>query len=663
MIQICLLICTVLIVAANLHIRSEKILPVAAICVAVCTYSFGIVSNLNIGFYASVIALVIVTVGSFLLKKSIMNKSISEGTAEIKGTFKSELLEYSITPQFIIYLCVLIGIAYFYSGHVVNDWDDLNAWGIYSKNIFLINDLPNGMQNCSIRYKDYQPIQQIMQYFFMKGSNTFIESRLFVTNVGVLYAMCLPVLGELNFRDNSCDKSINKNKLQNVARNAIFIAIYLALPHIFTTQFHNRLGVDYLLSAAFGMAIYYIFIISKEVLVDASDKLKFRGISFENISKIYAYIALAAYMVYLSLAKSSGIVLVIFLILIYWISVVFNKTNIKKVIGATILTIVPIVFYFSWKWFNRRTGNHGYLSDKVDSNMKQGSLIFPSYSKEVILNYLKSIKTVVLTRQEHGMTALIAIAIIAAVILIYRKYIKKRMVISIVMCFIAFCMGHIYMYLFVFDEWEAIPLLEFDRYICQYLGGVFIFAVALVATGALRSKDIIKKSQFEYIVLPLCLLILFIWLFPYASVKKYFDHKNYAKTIDELAGESMIGGQQEYELSRISELNIPMDENNKIMIMADVFSDVTQYFVYYSVPHAYARYANVPAVEVGNLNRFVRGQIEDIGIKYVYVLSNAADSFQGDFDEESRELTCDGVPVTQGWYEVQSDLSMKRLPW
>ena len=73
-------------------------------------------------------------------------------------------------------------------------YDDLSYWGLYTKNIFSINKLPHFFENCSVDYKDYTPIMQILQYLALFGRSNFSEGVMFRTNVCFIYIMLLPIL-------------------------------------------------------------------------------------------------------------------------------------------------------------------------------------------------------------------------------------------------------------------------------------------------------------------------------------------------------------------------------------------------------------------------------------------------------------------------------------
>ena len=71
--------------------------------------------------------------------------------------------------------------------------------------------------------------------------------------------------------------------------------------------------------------------------------------------------------------------------------------------------------YFSWQLFLRRSWNNGYLSNRVKDGIKGGGFSLPSYTGEVIRNYVNHFFTYPLTRNRFGVTAFLLVIFIVAV--------------------------------------------------------------------------------------------------------------------------------------------------------------------------------------------------------------------------------------------------------
>ncbi len=602
MIQAILTILASCVFALILQRRIEKILPDFVLLVGLGVYLCGIAGHLSLSipiFYGSVF--IIAISGCCYLRKQ---KDVR---------ILQMIPELILTPQAAI-LCVTIAVfSFLYIGHAVIQWDDLSYWGIYAKNLFYLGHLPNGLENCSVSYKDYTPIQQVFQWFFMAGSSSFSEAALFRINISLLYLLMLPFLSFL--------------KKEAGIRNAVSIVLFVVFPHIFSSHFYYRLGVDYLMGVLFGYGILTAF-----------STVQRKELELEDVVRLVIITS------YLSLLKSSGIILAFFLCLFYALS---GSIRIKMRLlrfGATFP--VPGFAFLSWKWFLRRTGNSGYLSDQIHENIFRGKLSFPPYTAEVLLHYLKNFFLYPLTREKAGMTAFGMTVIIAAVFLMFRepgtiREEKKRLGL-LMTCLLLFMIGHICMYLFVFYDWEAHGLLEYDRYICQYLSGVFYYYLYIMLSRSMQ-----WEGRKRYAVTGMLLLLII--LLPYRSFFRYMIPSNYQINKDREYGESMKKAEEEWEQSGISGLQLIQNGEQNLTLVADAWDPALQFFCYDAVPQPMAGVINVPAVEEGTLGGFIAARMNDYGTEYVYVMKNAEESiYKGDFKEDTKSLTRDGSGLEGG---------------
>ena len=356
MIRLLLIIAASSLVSLAFRKKIHCILPVFVMASALILYIFSLViPDLTMAARLTLCVLIVFSGVLFFIKR--------------KNLSGAEVKQLLLTPQFFIFLSVALIFAMLYSGRKIFDWDDFSYWGIYAKDLLLLDKLPAGVENCTISYKDYPPIVQLLQYFFLKPGSTFTEAGLFQVNICFLYLLMLPFLDALG-----------KHRSW-IARISV-PALYILFPHLFTTQFYYKLGVDYLISVLFG---YGLYVIGSE---------HFRSSRFKMP-------ALAITASFLALIKTSGIVLSLFLIVFF----VFctrrkegKRASVSICLHAAATGILPLLFYFSWKYRGRVTGNHGYLSDIVDSNIKSLKLDFPPYTKSVVLNYIKHFFTHPLTR-------------------------------------------------------------------------------------------------------------------------------------------------------------------------------------------------------------------------------------------------------------------------
>ena len=520
-----------------------------------------------------------------------------------------------IAPVIFIAVCAVLCALMSYRR--VFYYDDLSYWGLYTKNIFSIGKLPHLYENCSVSYKDYTPIMQILQYLALFGRKSFSEPVLFMTNVCFIYIMLLPML-------KGIDDAEKPLRIRVAA--AVF---YIIFPHILTAQFYYRLGVDLFLALVFGYCLCFIF-------------------SREKIGT-YGMMNIMLSIAFLSLIKTSGIVLCIFAVIFFIVRSVSlpaedvrQNTFLKNAARSAIVCLSAAVPYVSWQLFLRISWNNGYLSNRVKDGIKGGFSAFPGYTGEVIRNYLVHFVSYPLTRNAIGVTALsLLIFIIAAYVVTRRKGTGDAALFAAgITLLVIFMAAHTGMYLFVFDEWEAHGLLEFDRYITQYLGGLFfVYSVRLI-TSAYESRG--RADKAASIVLAASLAA-FIILLPYADIRQYLFPDGYRKMFDEEYAGMAGNAESEWARSHIADMGLKHDGSQRLTVFADVWDETTQFMEYCAVPQPIDSFVNVPAIEAGTIASFADDFLED----YVYVAKNAEASYTGDWSETA-ELTEDSEPLKGG---------------
>ena len=559
-----------------------------------------------------------------------------------------------ITQQAGILVIVCVIFCTLMLSHRAFFYDDLSYWGIYTKSIFYIDKLPHLFENCSVSYKDYPPIIQILQYISMFGLDSFSEHVMFQTNICLIYVLLLPIIRGID------------DKRRSTGLKTVSVILYVIFPHILTSQFYYRLGVDLLLALVFGYALIYIFDIDSLIACREDDA---RTGKYDDVFRMSCIVTALSF---LALIKSSGIVLCLFAIIIFAVRSLPDRRSLTATRGrkrAFIETVVLVIFafgsYLSWQLFLKYSWNKGYLSDRVKSGVTGGGLVFPEYTKEVTINYIKQFFIYPLTRNDWGVTAFVLVAFVVLVFILSRsthvfagnEKIYKALFVSSVICFFLFCIAHLAMYLFVFDDWEAHGLLEFDRYITQYLGGLFfVFTCNLIAIVAASLRSDAPDSRQNMTILT-GLTIIFVALLPYRDMNTYMDLLNYQREFDRSYSEMSRNAANEWKESGIADMNLPHDGTARLTVIANAWDDTTQFLEYEAVPQPFDSIINVPAIEAGGFVAFAEDRLE----QYVYVAKNAPTSYEGDWNETG-ELTSDGKPLKAGkLYQLVKENDTKTL--
>ncbi len=620
MIQLIIIIIVAVLFSAALKEKIHTVFPDIVMAAMLVMYCFSLfIRDLKLCVIISLAVLLFSSVVFCLIKKDISVKHLKESV---------------FTPQFVIFFLTCAFFVFLFSNKKVFHWDDLSYWGIFAKDLLYLNKLPLGVENCTIDYKDYTPIMQLAQFFFLCFRKEYSESGLFQVNICFLYLLMLPFL-------NHIEKKSTINKITSVF-------LFVFLPHVFSTQFYYKLGIDFIISVVFGYGLYRI----------AENYFEKSGL------RLFSVTITASFLV---LVKNSGIILTLFLILFY--ALCTNNTDESqgllkrsKVVlnNAVWCGAMPLLFYFSWDAWERLSSNRGYLADIVSADPGSLYRILPTYTGSVILHYIKYFFIYPLTRDTYGITAFLMTVCIIASYVIKGKILAgdgdglhRSFYYLIMGGMIIFCLGHIYMYLFFFNEWEAEELLEFDRYITQYLAGAFYYYMYSLSDAS----EVYCRRHHKNISPIVAFCILFIILMPYSSINTYLVPSHYDNYYEKEWKPLRDNAVNELEASGIKDLRLPYDEANRIMLIANGWSDELQFLLYELVPQPVAVVGNIPAVEEGNLSNYINSLSNGYNIKYVYVCGNISQDYAGDFSEESRMLTVDGNPLKEGNLYVRDDKS------
>jgi hypothetical protein len=440
------------------------------------------------------------------------------------------------------------------------------------------------------------------------------------------------------------------NKPAKIA-SAVF---YVIFPHILTAQFYYRLGVDLFLALTFGYVLYCTFMFESNKAASSQEEISgdlYKGWGRDEVFRIGCVLSALAF---LALIKSSGIVLCILAIIMFAIREIMAGDDIqgvnrsRTIVAKTLLiSVFAVGSYFSWQLFLHYSWNNGYLTNRVKNNVTDG-LKFPVYTGEVLWNYVNRFFTYPLTRNNRGVTAfmltLFIIAVYSVALISKRRSGKPYkaytvLFVSSMIGLVIFCIAHISMYLFVFDEWEAHGLLEYDRYITQYLGGIFYVFVCLLLMGIARCAEGSETGQLVMLVS----LVVFAALLPYKDMKEFLVPENYREMFDREYAQMSKAASDEWKSSGIMEMNLAHDGSQRLTVIANVWDETTQFIEYESVPQPIDRLLNVPSVEEGK----ILSAIDDYLDNYLYVAKGSKAAYVGNW-EETAAVTDDNTPLREG---------------
>lgn len=631
----------------------HETLPVAVFAVTLGVYAFALFLPLTTSVYLCILIVLAAGAVAYIFSKKALSLVSTRHDTRLVGNlakyqrapilFVEHIRTHTLSVSLLILVIVCVPLCILMYNRHVFFYDDLSYWALYTKNIFCIDRLPTLYENCSVNYKDYTPIMQILQYIALFGRRTFSEPVMFMTNICFIYIMLLPILSVAEENDAGVPVRIAASVL------------YVIFPFILTTQFLYRLGVDLFIALVFGYSLYMIFVAKED--------------------GVFRIVCLLCSLSFLSLIKTSGIVLSIFALIIFFVKELAERKRLQAVIYTAVFSVFSFGSYLSWQFFLRRSGNKGYLSDRIKTGVKEGSFSFPEYTGSVSANYIKHFFTYPLTRYSYGVTAFVLILFIVAAFIACRSisanarrvdtvdgYFEDEacsmpVFITSLACFTIFCVSHLAMYLFVFDDWEAFGLLEYDRYITQFLGGLFMAYLCVLISCA---SAITRPGRGRGVKTLLYLsAIAFVALLPYKDLVTFLIPSQYEAMYSQNSAKLEEDSRNEWESSGIGELNLPHDGTARLTVITNEWDDYAQFFEYTAVPQPIDKFINVPGIDPEGIN--ICMFVQNVAEEYVYVTENAPGSYKGDWSITS-ELTSDNAPLRGGaLYKVSKVEDTKTL--
>ncbi|MBQ1880621.1 MAG: hypothetical protein II156_03205, partial [Lachnospiraceae bacterium] len=151
------------------------------------------------------------------------------------------------------------------------------------------------------------------------------------------------------------------------------------------------------------------------------------------------------------------------------------------ILESLLLPVITGAFWLSWKSFCNTKGNTTYLSDNLRNSLKSEGIRFPYYAGSTVRAFLARLFTYGLNDGRAGLTSFCILIFFVICYLLYR-HVKGRDIrnslsfITLLLGMAGYLLVMIYIYLFVFEEWEALSLSSYDRYISTYFGAMLYFA-------------------------------------------------------------------------------------------------------------------------------------------------------------------------------------------
>lgn len=403
----------------------------------------------------------------FLTAKDLFNKKLN-------------LKSYLLAQKTILFFIFSSIVLFFYVNNAsLYGWDEF-FWGQFSKFVHEYGHFWHLGDAVLSSHSVYPPMVAISQNLFMPFG-VFNEETMFFANL-------LPIIFVLTyFFDSLLQKNNKKNFLQ-----FIIITFLVAWAYFYFgfTNF-NFASVDHAMAMIFTMVLLFLF---------------------DNRKSTKSLLFLLPSLFFLSLYKTTGVLLAASLAIIFILSKFINALKEKKINSIKNNFLLVLVFsftiflaFFSWKKYTEITQlASNRTSQRQISSLNQLDL-GSTYFSQVVINFSNALSNkslnygVGIGKNIPQVSSLvfwfIFILLLQAIAISSKKnYKKQELVIFFLLlntCFICWILFHLYVWLFVFSEYEGLLLASYERYINTFLVAIFIFSIYLLGKEASKNKKIL----------------------------------------------------------------------------------------------------------------------------------------------------------------------------
>ena len=213
--------------------------------------------------------------------------------------------------------------------------DDLVHWALNAKQLCFIEHFPTAAEIAST-YGDYPPGGQLLGIFLHLG-RPFSKTLLYWSNLLLLFALELPLLGRLRWR---------KKFLPDCLQVLGGAAALLAFPALYNHYYTISLVTEPLMALLLGYALYMAW-----ECMERPEALRMLG----------ACMALCL----LALAKNTGLAYLCFGLVgaaILWGPALYKAGRRGWAAGAA-FGALPLMFWYSWKWLCTQNGTVSYFTE------------------------------------------------------------------------------------------------------------------------------------------------------------------------------------------------------------------------------------------------------------------------------------------------------------
>ena len=347
-----------------------------------------------------------------------------------------------------------------------------------------------------LNHRDYPPIIQLFELFYINLTGAFKESTLTSSIHLLSISFFLPAV---------CD-----SKLENKKIKKIFIPIAVTLIVFFSILFFdgheiiNTVYIDYLIAIIVAYLLY---------LVLFEEKL------YSNFFLVNLAIGLS----FLVLTKQIAICFYLMILFLYFGLLIIKKQlfkrftknhffNLLKII--CLLVIIPLFVFMLW---NNYIDNFDLYHQFDVSDIKLFDFFNillgrsgETWQKETFVNFVEAFFNKTITTSYIKFSYLQAFILVILLLLVICFLFKKKIVIkdfkflllTLIIGFFGYAFVMMLTYVFCFGEREGVALASFDRYMVTYI----LIGICLVIMIFIKFNDKKQLSKYAFLIMALILI-------------------------------------------------------------------------------------------------------------------------------------------------------------
>ena len=421
--------------------KFEECLPLSIFVSILILYVAGLFARLRMGVVIVIgVSYILFLVG---LTRSIIKKQMKDFLANV------------FSVGFVIFLLSLAFIYYMTAGRLLSRFDEFTHWGLTVKNYILFDGFAN-VAGSTTHGAGYQPGISLFCYLFTALRRYMNECDVLQAMNIYTVAMLLPIYRKITWK--------------RIVFGIFLIPLVYVLPWLFASSIvpFNTLYVDCAMAVTFGsMLLHY----------------------YSHEQEGFTYFGLLLYSAAIILVKPGSEFFALMILGMVFLDVLlFQRKDFGKMCKKSAGWILPVLYvivsaasYLSWKLF---TAKHQMMQVFDYIEVSEESKITSETIIESFKDALFQIKQNGHFRISYALwIAVFAVIGLFIVLLSKGRNEKGRSILSsllVIMGYIGYAGALLFMYVYLFTDYEGEHLASMDRYMYTYILGALVFFVYML---------------------------------------------------------------------------------------------------------------------------------------------------------------------------------------